>query len=30
VAEVERQLGTVPEVRHIIDFVRASKRGIIR
>jgi UDP-N-acetylglucosamine acyltransferase len=30
VAEVERQLGTVPEVRHIIDFVRTSKRGIIR
>jgi len=29
-AEVEARLGTVPEVRHLIDFVRASKRGIIR
>lgn len=29
-AEVEAQLGTVPEVRHIIEFVRASRRGIIR
>lgn len=29
-ARVEAELGTVPEVRHIIEFVRSSQRGIIR
>lgn len=28
--QVEDQLGTVPEVRHLIDFVQSSRRGIIR
>lgn len=28
--EIEKQLGTVPEVRVLVDFVRSSKRGIIR
>ena len=28
--EIEKQLGTVPEVRILVDFIRASKRGIIR
>lgn len=30
VQDVEDQLGSIPEVRHLVDFVRASKRGIIR
>jgi UDP-N-acetylglucosamine acyltransferase len=30
VQQVEDQLGGVPEVRHLIDFVRTSTRGIIR
>jgi UDP-N-acetylglucosamine acyltransferase len=28
--QVEDELGTVPEVRHLIDFVKSSQRGIIR
>lgn len=28
--EIEKQLGTVPEVKILVEFVRASKRGIIR
>ena len=30
VQEIEHQFGTVPEVRHLVDFIRSSKRGIIR
>jgi len=30
IQDVEDQFGTVPEVRHLIDFVRNSQRGIIR
>jgi hypothetical protein len=26
--EIERELGTVPEVAEMIAFIRASKRGI--
>lgn len=29
-AQVEAELGEVPEVRYFIDFVRGSKRGVIR
>lgn len=28
VAKVEKQLAPLPEIRHLIDFVRASERGI--
>jgi acyl-[acyl carrier protein]--UDP-N-acetylglucosamine O-acyltransferase len=28
IAKVEEQLPTLPEIRHLIQFVRASERGI--
>ena len=28
--KIESELGSVPEVRYLVDFVRASKRGFIR
>jgi UDP-N-acetylglucosamine acyltransferase len=27
---IESELGSVPEARYLVDFVRASKRGFIR
>ena len=29
-AEVEREFGTIPEIRYFLDFVRTSKRGVTR
>jgi UDP-N-acetylglucosamine acyltransferase len=29
-ARAEQELGTIPEVSHVLEFIRGSKRGIIR
>jgi len=30
IAKVEEESGSIPEIRYFLDFVRSSKRGVVR